>query len=139
MARKANDQKINKANGQRPKGQKDNRDKTCNSRDGQTKPNSVRSKSSQSSSHSSHLRNKPKAKGGPNSKSSVVAPIRSNKKIVKPKYQWVQKRPKSTNSDSSVNSSCVSSDKQDMSRKSVSSVDSNGKPSVKMDWVPRTV
>ena len=98
--------------------------------------------SSQGSSSSSHLRKKPKATGGPNSKSSAEKPIRLNNNVLKPNYQWVPKSKlsklpkaqKSKSSDIPVKSSNILSDPQVMSWESVLTVDSDGKPSVKIDW-----
>jgi hypothetical protein len=111
------------------------KDKNVDSRDAFIKPKWVMSKSSQGSSSSSHLKFKPKAKGSPNSKSSVEVPIRSNKRP-KPDYRWVPKVPVSPNSPDIL--SCNLNDKQDMSWDRVHHIDSNGKPSYKMDWVPKT-
>ena len=76
------------------------------SRDAPVKPRLVRSKSSRQPTSSS--------------KSSVEAPIGSNKKWVKPEYRWVPKvkTPKSSN-DSNISSFSVC-DKQDMSWEKVS-------------------
>ena len=73
---------------------RDMTNKKPDSRDAFTKPKWVMSNSSQGSSSSSHLKFKPKAKGSPYSKSSVEAPIRSNKRP-KPDYRWVPKVPAS--------------------------------------------
>jgi Zinc knuckle len=135
-SRSNGDWNVDKAKRQKAK---DNRDMTWNSRDGKTKPNSVRSKSSQSSFHSSHLQNKPRVKGTPNSKSSVAAPIRSNHNFIKPNYRWVPKGSMSKLSKTPVNSLHSISDQQDMSWEKVISVDTNGKPSVRMDWVPKSM
>jgi hypothetical protein len=107
------------------------------SRDAFTKPKWVRSKSSQGSSSSSHLKFKPKAKGRPNSKSSVETPMRSNKRH-KPDYRWVPKVPASNKRHNPVITSCSLSNKQDMVWEQVPCVDGNGKPSYKMDWVAKT-
>ncbi|KAL4556313.1 hypothetical protein LXL04_038960 [Taraxacum kok-saghyz] len=76
-----------------------------NLRDSSTKPKSVRSKPYQRPSHSQHLKPKPKSKGRPNSKSSVEAPIRSNKRP-KPDYRWVPKVPTSKSHQNPVITSC---------------------------------
>ena len=119
---------------------KDRRNKKVDSRDNLTKPNSVKSKSSQGSSSNSHLKNKPKAKGGPNSNSSVETPIRSNSNVHnlhKANYRWVPKvlDPKFANIPDAFS---FLSDKQDMSWERVKCLDDDGKPSFKMDWVPIT-
>ena len=107
-----------------PKGKKEMSANKPSSRDAPVKPRPVRSKSSRQTASSS--------------KASVEAPIGSNKKWVKPEYRWVPKvkTPKSSN-DSNISSSSVC-DKQDMSWERVSCVDEKGRPSFKMDWVPKT-
>ena len=106
-------------------------------RDNFTKPNSVKSSSSQGSSSSSHLKNKPKAQGGQNSSSSVETPIRLNYNLHKTDYRWVPKSLASKLTHNPVVSSILSY-KQDMPWEQVKHVDGNGKPSFKMDWVPKT-
>ena len=119
-AQKAKNQSY-KAKNLNPKGKKGMSAKKPNPRDAPVKP---KSKSSQ--------------RPASNSKSSAKAPIRSKKKWVKPNYRWVPKvqSPKSTN-DSNISMSSVC-DKLDMSWEKVSCVDDKGRPSFKMDWVPKT-
>ena len=69
----------------------DSRDVSAKSKS--VKPRSVKPKSSHGPSSSSHLPNKPKSKGNSVAKASVVAPI--CKKILKPIYRWVPKKPAS--------------------------------------------
>ena len=107
-----------------------------NLRDSSTKPKSVRSKPSQRPSHSQHSKQKAKSKSRPNSKSSVEAPIRLTKRP-KPIYRWVPKVQAPTSSNNPVTTSFNLHDKQGMSWEKVPYVDGNGKPNVKMDWVPK--
>ena len=108
------------------KPKKKQKDMKVDSKDTFSKPSSVKTTSSQGSSSNSYLKNKPKAKGGPDSKSSVETPIRSNHK---PNYRWIPK----------IDTSCCLSNEQDMSWEPVLVLDGDGEPSVKMDWVPKTV
>ena len=116
---------------------KDTPNRKPDPRDNSTKPAKVKSSSSQGSSSSSHLKNKPKAQGGQNSSSSVETPIRLNYNLHKTDYRWVPKSLASKLTHNPVNSSILS-DKQDMSWERVKQVDGNGKPNFKMDWVPKT-
>jgi len=113
------------------------KDKKPDSRDNLTKPNSVRSNTSPGSSSGSHLKSKPNAKGSPVSKSSVEAPTRLNNNLHKATHRWVPKGLVSKLTHTPVVSSILS-DKQDMSWEQVKHVDGNGRPSFKMDWVPKT-
>ena len=109
---------------QTPKNKKGMLAQKSSSRDAPVKPRPVRSKSSRQPASSS--------------KSSAEAPIGSNKKWVKPEYRWVPKvkTPNSSN-DSNISLSFVC-DKQDMSWERVPCKDDKGRPSFKMDWVPKT-
>ena len=108
-----------------------------NIRDDYTKPKSVRSKSSQRSSQSQHSKQITRSKGKLNSKSSVAAPIRLISRP-KPAYRWIPKVPVVKIPNVIVTTVCNLNDKQDMSWEKVKSVDRNGKPSHKMDWVPKS-
>ena len=112
---------THKAKNQNPMGKKGMSAKKPNPRDAPVKP---KSKSSQRPTSSS--------------KESTEPPIRSKKKWVKPNYKWVPKvqSPKSPN-DSNISSSSVC-DKQDMSWERAPCKDDKGRPSFKMDWVPKT-
>ena len=116
--------KTHKAKNPNPKGKKEMSANKPNPRDDPVKQRPVRSKSSQ----------RPTSR----SKASTEPPIRSKKKWVKPNYKWVPKAhsPKSSN-DSNISTSSVC-DKQDMSWEKVPCVDDKGRPSFKMDWVPKT-
>ena len=106
-------------------------------RDDYTKPKTVRSKSSQRPSQRQHSNQIPKLKGKLNSKSSVAAPIRFISRP-KPDYRWIPKVLVVKTPNVIIPTVCNLNDKQDMSWETVNSVDSDGKPSHKMDWVPKS-
>ena len=67
----------------------------------------------------------------PNTKSK--SPTRSNYKSSKPNYQWI---PKTAKLEEIPVNKCSLSNMQDMCWEQVMKFDSNGQPSLSMDWVP---
>ena len=109
-----------------------------------TKSHSDRSISSPKSSSLSYKKNMskkqqwipksiPKSKSKTNSKSKSKTPNRSNNKSSKPNYQWI---PKVAKLEEISVDSCNLTNEQSMCWEQVMKIDSNGKPSLSMDWVP---